>query len=344
MRMEIQKQVHRMNLEEEEKKYKKMVPFGNICHKDGEIKINPSKMTRFVYKYRNIKKWIKDNPKKSIIIGTITFVSIMIGLPLIFGVTTKYWVGGTGSWSQTAHWSGSSGGAGGVPKPINDDDVVIDSNSGMPTITLDENTANLDNFTMSAGTLNCGSNNFTCEEVFTLGNGTFNCNTGTHVLGYAADGTNACVVSGGTLNGNSAYIVSGGMRMTSGAITGTSDSWNIYTLGNSSYGWYVTGGTFTHNSGTVLMAMRLARLDMDATFGSFNNLTASGANKEIIWWDNDLTVSGTLRCKSQGEFMIWTNAESYTLTIGTLQIDANSKANFGWGLGSGTKAVINIIG
>ena len=42
---------------------------------------------------------------------------------------TLYWVGGTGQWNETAHWSLSSGGAGGecIPTPI--DDVIFDRNS-----------------------------------------------------------------------------------------------------------------------------------------------------------------------------------------------------------------------
>jgi len=43
---------------------------------------------------------------------------------------TRYWVGGTGNWTDTAHWSLSSGGLGGAPVPTSIDSVIIDSNSG----------------------------------------------------------------------------------------------------------------------------------------------------------------------------------------------------------------------
>ena len=42
---------------------------------------------------------------------------------------TLYWVGGSGSWSDTIHWSYSSGGPGGECIPTIVDDVIIDSNS-----------------------------------------------------------------------------------------------------------------------------------------------------------------------------------------------------------------------
>ena len=42
---------------------------------------------------------------------------------------TRYWVGGTGTWSSTGEWAASSGGAGGASVPLCHDDVVFDNNS-----------------------------------------------------------------------------------------------------------------------------------------------------------------------------------------------------------------------
>lgn len=42
----------------------------------------------------------------------------------------RYWIGGTGNWSDTAHWSLTSGGGGGAVVPTSADDVFIDANSG----------------------------------------------------------------------------------------------------------------------------------------------------------------------------------------------------------------------
>ena len=42
---------------------------------------------------------------------------------------TLYWVGGSGSWSDVSHWSGSSGGIGGEGLPDLKDDVIINDNS-----------------------------------------------------------------------------------------------------------------------------------------------------------------------------------------------------------------------
>jgi len=55
-------------------------------------------------------------------------------------IKDRYWVGGTGNWSDTSHWSYTSGGTGGSSVPMPIDDVHIDVNSGFGsggTITLD---------------------------------------------------------------------------------------------------------------------------------------------------------------------------------------------------------------
>jgi len=57
-------------------------------------------------------------------------------------MANRYWVGGSGNWSDTARWSTSSGGTGGASVPGTADYAIIDSNSGSSfTITLTANTA-----------------------------------------------------------------------------------------------------------------------------------------------------------------------------------------------------------
>lgn len=53
-------------------------------------------------------------------------------------MATRYWVGGSGTWStsSTANWSTSSGGTGGASVPTINDDVVIDEGSGSPGSTF----------------------------------------------------------------------------------------------------------------------------------------------------------------------------------------------------------------
>jgi uncharacterized protein YlxW (UPF0749 family) len=54
--------------------------------------------------------------------------------------STRYWVGGTGNWSDTARWSTSSGGGSGASVPRSHDDVVFDSASNATAYTATVNT------------------------------------------------------------------------------------------------------------------------------------------------------------------------------------------------------------
>jgi hypothetical protein len=53
--------------------------------------------------------------------------------------STRYWVGGTGNWNDTARWSTSSGGASGADLPRSHDDVVFDSLSNATDYTATVN-------------------------------------------------------------------------------------------------------------------------------------------------------------------------------------------------------------
>ena len=53
-------------------------------------------------------------------------------------MANRFWVGGTGNTSDTAHWSATTGGAGGETVPVAGDSVTFDSNSGTAaTVTVD---------------------------------------------------------------------------------------------------------------------------------------------------------------------------------------------------------------
>src|ERR1700751_5292381 len=57
----------------------------------------------------------------------IAFLSLLFSANL--SATDLYWVGGNGSWSNTAHWSASSGGASCSCTPTASDNVYFDANS-----------------------------------------------------------------------------------------------------------------------------------------------------------------------------------------------------------------------
>lgn len=74
------------------------------------------------------------------VVGNITPITVVgedgggnVGFnitPRTGGNATLYWVGGSGDWNDKAHWSYTSGGAGGACVPFTTDNVVFDANSG----------------------------------------------------------------------------------------------------------------------------------------------------------------------------------------------------------------------
>ena len=58
--------------------------------------------------------------------------SITFSAPL-----SRFWVGGTGSWSATARWSATSGGVGSAGVPLIHDVAIFNASSGAGTLTLD---------------------------------------------------------------------------------------------------------------------------------------------------------------------------------------------------------------
>ena len=53
-------------------------------------------------------------------------------------MANRYWIGGTGNWTDTSHWSTSSGGGGGASVPTSSDDAIINaaSSSGAMIVTF----------------------------------------------------------------------------------------------------------------------------------------------------------------------------------------------------------------
>src|SRR3989338_3287865 len=93
-------------------------------------------------------------------------------------MASRFCVGGTGNTSDTAHWSATTGGAGGETVPVAGDSVDFDSNSGTAaTVTVDvalsaaSITTNTSDLTLihSAGTTLTGAMTLTAGALNTNG-------------------------------------------------------------------------------------------------------------------------------------------------------------------------------
>jgi hypothetical protein len=144
----------------------------------------------------------------------------------------RFWVGGTGAWDDTAHWSATSGGASGATIPLAQDDVFFNASSGGGTVNARARSMgrNLD-FTGFTGTLDTAGVGATTDHYahgsLTLGagmsiinaNNLWLCGRGNHTITsngklitqiltiYGPGGTYTCT---DTFNPSSTFTVSYG--------------------------------------------------------------------------------------------------------------------------------------
>ena len=150
---------------------------------NGIVKIGGMEFVSFRYFYYGI--------GVGLLIYIIYLSGQLIQIPFFLIGASRYWIGGTGMWSDTAHWSETSGGLGGASVPSELDDVIIDANSGNGTITL--------NVHPSIRSLNCNNANITISA----GSATITMNGGdwTWTAGTFSYGTSTLVwASSGTMD------------------------------------------------------------------------------------------------------------------------------------------------
>lgn len=56
---------------------------------------------------------------------------ILLSISTAINAQTRYWVGGSGNWTDKQHWASTSGGNGGESLPTSSSNVIINDNSGL---------------------------------------------------------------------------------------------------------------------------------------------------------------------------------------------------------------------
>ncbi len=164
-------------------------------------------------------------------------------------MASRYWIGDSGNWTDTAHWSASSGGVGGAAEPTSSDDVYFDANS----FTLINQTVSI-----GSGTANCKNMNWTGIKngiVFSgtssgilniYGSLTLSNNMSSFICGYIyllSTGSETITTNGATIGDLSSNLE---FRFNN---TGT---WTLQDELNTYYSFiYLTKGTFDANSKNI---------------------------------------------------------------------------------------------
>jgi len=215
----------------------------------------------------------------------------------------RYWVGGTGNWSDTARWSSTSGGASGCSIPTAAEPVFFDAASGAGTATVDVNAAMLsfDSTGNSITTIAIGTFNFAVSGaiVHAAGSITIGTSAGT---GLTATGN---LTISGTANINAGVAaeivdIDGNVSISSATayIDLGSGTWSVggtWTNSTTSASWDAGGGTLTFDSATG-GTMTFAGANLAEP--EFNNVTfesSAGTAQTFTMSTRALRWSGTLQ-------------------------------------------------
>jgi hypothetical protein len=193
--------------------------------------------------------------------------------------TTLYWVGGAGDWNDRAHWSTSSGGAGGACIPFTGDNVVFDANSGLATGTVTTSSASFcKDMTWNVGTVTfneSGSSQFNIYGSLVLDN-SVTMNSDLNFLGNS----NATITTSGSTLGGLQFSVG----KTGAASVTLADNWSNIS------------GRIIHHSGGFNMPGRMVSIYFfsstsgvarsvdisNATINVSSGWDYRGANKSIV--------------------------------------------------------------
>jgi len=208
-------------------------------------------------------------------------------------MATRYWVGGTGSWtsSSTTNWSASSGGAGGATAPTSIDDVIFNSSSNATAYTVTVSTGAVCRSITVAGPASgnvtfAGTVAWSIYGSFTLP-ATGITWTNTSVITFASTTTGNTITQNGiTTGGNVVFSGAGG----------------AWTLGSS-----FQSSNITITNGSLSTA--------NFSLAGANLLINSNANtKSLTLGSSTVTLSGNFTNGSTGNFTFSAGTSTLTLT------------------------------
>lgn len=281
-------------------------------------------------------------------------------------MAARFWVGGSGNFSDTAHWAAGSGTAGGNSVPGTGDTVTIDNHaSGLNggTLTIDQNvTVQSFSWLTAVGTIdNSGNFNFTMSVASNAFNGsgttarTFLGGSGTYTLSAAAAQFTMTTITGLT---NPTTAFASANIVFSGNSTSANHQFNG---GGLTYGNVTFNGQSNRGGVSMLGANTFATLTVGApnyirlpqtVTQTVTSLVATGTAADPILFESDnvigqATISDTagtntlewcgLRCMafSGGATFVANNSQDYGRTSG-ITINAPSG---GGGSGGGQRVI-----
>lgn len=235
----------------------------------------------------------------------------------------KYWVGGSGNYSDTTHWSASSGGAGSDGVPTASDDVIFDAGSASDdyTVTIDVASVCRD-FTMDKPT-GVGKKVTWAGSATLAISGSLNLVGGTAGITKSFSGTLAMNATSGTktIDFNGVTCTSNFQMNGVGGTFQLSNNFTSSKTGNSAVFVLATGANFVANGKAVILSSNSGFQRVSGTFtgsSSFYDFTRdiTGASSKTLdtHFSGDVTITHTLTLKGSSDI---TRLLIYSNTIGT---------------------------
>lgn len=242
-------------------------------------------------------------------------------------MAARFWVGGTGNWNDTAHWSTTSGGSSGAAAPTSSDDVTFDSNSGTAATVTVNVAANANSITINKSDLTLtDSAGMTVAGAVTLTQGTLNTNGQTEAWGsFASNNSNNRTLTLGastiTVSGSSANVwdVSTATNLTlsaaSSTINFTGASVTIAPGASKTYGTVnLTGSGTAQLNGTGVIYTTL-------------NRTGTASKTDAVSFAAATTITGTLTLAGNS---VTNRLLVQSTTVGTQRTITNTGATMSW--------------
>jgi hypothetical protein len=283
--------------------------------------------------------------------------------------STRYWVGGTGNWNDTARWSTSSGGASGASLPRSHDNVVFDTLSNATAYTATVNAITGGNRCKAltiAGplvgnvTLAGSTDLFIHDNITFPATGMTRTYTGTITLSGSTTGK-TLTTNGVTLAGNP--VVNGvGCGWSLGSAWSDGSAGTTLTVTNGSFdtaNYAVTAGAFTSsNSNTRALSFGSSTITIQGFPGGFTNslnLTFNAGTSQVncnnvsTWNGGGLTfynvsftstLSYTATVNGANTFNNLTVAGLTSAGLGVLSLTANQTINGTLTISAGTNATM----